>query len=312
MDLDLLCERYSVCEWYQKSRTVNLAALALAVASSDLIFGWFASWHTFFPMLIASALGKPSVVVVGGYDTANLPEISYGSQRGGFKKWIAQAIMRTATRVIAFSEYSRREAIENANIAPGKPGTICLGIPSHESTFHAKDHLVITVGNVDHDNLQRKGLDPFVRTAALLPEFDFVVIGAWRDDAIEHLRASASPNVKFTGWVSDDELQDYFSRARVYVQASRHEGFGLAVAESMLHECVPVVTHVGSLPEVVGDAGVYVESTEPGELAAGVRRAFQMAETIGPRARARILHEFPMEKRREKLFALIDGLIADE
>ena len=152
-------------------------------------------------------------------------------------------------------------------------------------------------------------MEPFARAAALLPDFEFVVIGAWRDDAIQHLRALASPNVKFTNWVSDDELQNYFSRAQVYVQASRHEGFGLAVAEAMLRECVPVVTRAGSLPEVVGDAGVYIESPEPRAVADGIRCALAAPE-LGQRARERIIREFPLERRREKLFGLIEGITA--
>ena len=57
------------------------------------------------------------------------------------------------------------------------------------------------------------------------------------------------------------------------MQASRHEGFGLAVAEAMLAGCVPVVMNVTAMPEVVGDAGVLIESQRPEEVADGVRRA---------------------------------------
>ena len=57
----------------------------------------------------------------------------------------------------------------------------------------------------------------------------------------------------------------------MYVQASRHEGFGLAVAEAMLAGCVPVVMNVTAMPEVVGDAGVLIESQEPAAVADGVR-----------------------------------------
>ena len=117
--------------------------------------------------------------------------------------------------------------------------------------------------------------------AADLPEVRFVFVGRWHDDAIEELRALAGDNVEFTGWLSDDDLHAMYGRASVYVQASRHEGFGLAVAEAMLAGCVPVVMNVTAMPEVVGDAGVLIEDQRPEDVAAGIRRALD----AGPRGR---------------------------
>ena len=309
IDLNLLRERYIVNEWYQKTRFVNLPALVIAVVSSDLVFGWFASWHTFFPILLAWILGKPSVVVVGGYDTANMPEIGYGSMRGGGKQWIARTILQLATRLVAFSEFSRYEAICNGRVDASRVKRIYIGVPSQTFDSTEKELLAITTGNVDHDNLKRKGIESFVRAAALLPDIPFVVMGAWRDESILYLQSIASANVKFTNWVSDSELGNYFTRARVYVQASQHEGFGLAVAEAMLAECVPVVTRAGALPEVVGDCGVYIDSPSPQAIADGVRQVLKMDSQAGHRVRIRIEKEFALERRREQLFALINQLV---
>ena len=309
MDLAILRERYAVREWYQRSRAVNLPALIRAVAQTDLVFGWFASWHTFFPVVFVRALRRPAVLVVGGYDTANMPEIGYGSQRGGVKRQIARRTMRMATRLVAFSDFSRAEAIQNAGMPPDQVAMIYVGVEDCRMKSRPKERLVVTAGNVDRDNLQRKGLESFVRAAVLLPDIPFVVIGAWRDDAIDRLRSIAGPNVTFIGWISDEQLRDYFVRARVYVQASRHEGFGLAVAEAMLSECIPVVTRAGALPELVGETGVYLDSAAPEDIAAGVRRALELDE--GTRARDRIVTQFPLAKRKQKLYALIDQVLHD-
>ena len=121
----------------------------------------------------------------------------------------------------------------------------------------------------------------------------FVFAGKWLDDAVERLRAEAPANVEFTGWLSDEELLDVYRRAAVYVQASRHEGFGLAVAEAMLAGCVPVVMNVTAMPEVVGDAGVLIESQEPDAVAAGIARALELGPDAA-RAGARAYpHELP-------------------
>src|SRR5262249_9764122 len=172
-----------------------------------------------------------------------------------------------------------------------------------------KENLVITVSDVAQDTLYRKGLIPFVRAAVIVPDVPFVLIGEWRDRSIHKLRDMAPPNVSFTGWVSPDKLHAYMSRARVYVQASQHEGFGLAVAEAMLHECVPVVTRAGALPEVVGNAGLYTDSAEPGPLAATIRKGLDMRIDLGKRAYERIAREFPLGRRRQGLERVIEAVL---
>ena len=83
IDREILQRRWELREWQQQSPIVNLPKLALAVWRSDVVFGWFASWHTFWPITLAWIMRKPSVVVVGGVDTANMPEINYGLQGRG-------------------------------------------------------------------------------------------------------------------------------------------------------------------------------------------------------------------------------------
>jgi glycosyltransferase involved in cell wall biosynthesis len=171
--------------------------------------------------------------------------------------------------------------------------------------------MVLTVGNVDSANVKRKGLEPFVRAASYLPEMEFVLVGAWKDNTIEYLQSIATSNVLFTGRVSDKELMDYYRKASVYVQASLHEGFGMSVAESMLAGCIPVVTRAGALPEVVGDTGVYTDSTEPAEIAQAIEIAIKFSTDQRDQARQRVLKMFTLEKRRQLLENLVQLTIGD-
>jgi glycosyltransferase involved in cell wall biosynthesis len=95
------------------------------------------------------------------------------------------------------------------------------------------------------------------------------------------------------------------------VQASRHEGFGLAVAEAMLAGCVPVVVNATAMPEVVGDAGVLIESQQPQEVADGVRRALELGPDANRAARERILTSFPMASRRDGILRVVDEALAE-
>lgn len=251
---------------------------------------------------------KPSVLIVGGYDVANIPEISYGHQRGGLKKWVSRRTMGFANRLVTVSIYSRDEVMKNAAVAADKVSASYLGVP--DTLGHLpkgpRERMVLTVGNVDRDNLQRKGHEPFVRAAALLPDVEFVLVGNWKDDAIDYLRSIATANVAFTGRVTSEALLDYYARAAVYVQPSLHEGFGLSVAEAMLAGCVPVTTGAGALGEVTGECGVRIASADPNEVARGIEAALAFQDDARPAIRARILEQFPMSKRGRQLEQLIE------
>lgn len=309
--MEELRKRYQVTECYLQSRLMNPSGIWQQVWSHDLVFGWFASWHTCLPLEFAKLLGKPSVLVIGGYDLANMPEIDYGHQRGGMTRWVSRRVMKSASCLVTNSQYSREEAASNAGLSKQLVHAIHHGVPDRFGSLPQlpRERMALTVGNVDRSTLQRKGHEAFVRTAALMPDVNFVLVGNWRDDAVDQLRSIATPNVTFTGRVSDQSLLDYYRRAAVYVQASRHEGFGMSVAEAMLAGCIPVVTRAGALPEVTGDSGILVDNSEPAVLALAIEKALAYPDSARAAIRQRILDRFPLEKRGQLLHQLIRPLM---
>lgn len=311
IDRDVLRRRWQVREWQQKSPLVNLPRLVLAVWRSDLVFGWFASWHTFWPITLAWILRKPSVLVVGGVDTARMPEIGYGLQQRRFFRGLSRWVMRRASRLVTNSHYSQAELEANVGISGDRVTVVYHGVPDPFGALPdgPRERLALTVGAVDDRNLERKGLRPFVEAAGRLPDVSFELAGRFYDDAAEKLEARA-PNVKLTGWISQEELEDAFRRASVYVQASLHEGFGLSVAEAMLAGCIPVTTAAGALPEVVGETGVVISDASAGEVARGVERALAFDERERAAARERVLERFPLRVREEGLGAVVEEALA--
>jgi glycosyltransferase involved in cell wall biosynthesis len=307
IDREVLSERWAVRDWRQQGPVVNLVSLTRAIARSDLVFGWFASWHTFWPVLLARLMRKPAVVVIGGYDTASMPEISYGLQQRGVMRFVSRLVMRMATRLVTNSNYSREEAAATAGLDPARVTVVYHGVPDPFGELPAapRERLALTVGIVDRRNLERKGLRAFAQAAEHLPDVSFVVAGRWDDSSADELRDGSPPNVTLTGWVEQDVLNDYLRRASVYVQASAHEGFGMSVAEAMLAGCIPVTTRAGALPEVVDGTGVQVDEADPAVLAAAIERALGMDDEARRRARARVLERFPLEVRRHGLHTVV-------
>ena len=109
-------------------------------------------------------------------------------------------------------------------------------------------------------------MDRFVNISRAFPNIQFIHIGKWTNKhgkqskcALNKLKSEALNNVKFLGFVSDDILKT-FQESKVYLQLSRHEAFGLSVLESMNYGCIPIVTNIFALPEVVGGNGYIVKN----------------------------------------------------
>ena len=313
IDRAALAERFEIIDHYQPGQRPRPLELLGKLRHADVVFGWHASSHTFLALSLARLMRKPSVLVIGGVDTARMSEIGYGMQRAGPRRWIARWTIANATRLITNSRSSLAEIEANLGLGPDRVTLVYHGIPDRFGDRGDTDaeRMALSVGVVDRRNLERKGQRPFTEAAARLPGVQFVLVGRWLDYAIEELRAVAGPNVTFTGYLDDQTLDGYFRRAAVYVQPSRHEGFGLSVAEAMLARCVPVVTDAGALLEVVGDTGVVIPAPEPAQVADGVRRALELGSEAGERARRRVLERFSYEMRRDgicrEVEAALDG-----
>jgi glycosyltransferase involved in cell wall biosynthesis len=307
LDRALLAERFEVLPLYGNRPQRNLRALAGAVRAADVVFGWWAHLHTLAPFTLARRMGTPTVLIVGGFDVANMPEIGYGNQRGGWRRWVSRWVMRRADVLATNARYSAEELERNVGIRPERVTVVQHGVPDPYGTDPvAPQRLAITVGNVDEVNLERKGLRPFVRAAARLPDVRFEVVGRHIDGAAAQLRAIATGNVALPGFLEQDELEARLRRAAVYVQASQHEGFGVSVAEAMLAGAIPVVTPAGALPEVVGDVGIVVASAAPEPLAGGIGAALRAGPDRRRAARERVLREFSVDRRRAGVQALVE------
>ncbi len=312
VDRALLAERWEVIDFYQPGRVTNLARLLPSLLRADAVVGWWASWHTFWPITLAWLLRKPALLIVGGFDVASLPEVDYGFQRPGLRRWLSRWVIRRASRLMTNSFHSQREIEANIGIGPERVAVVHHGVPDPFGALPAGERaaVALSVGYVTRDNLEVKGQRAFVEAAALLPEVSFVLAGPLDDDpAVAALRVAAAPNVTFAGPAFGEPLLDLFRRASVYVQPSLSESFGIAVAEAMLAGCIPAVTDSGALPEVVGDVGVRIAASDAASIAAAVRAALELGPAERRRARERVLREFPIDMRRRGLGEQVERLL---
>ncbi len=301
-DLDILSGTHEVRPDLNHGRAIrNIFCNLRGILWSDMVFCWFASIHFLPAVLLARLLHRRVVVVAGGYDVVNLPQIDYGNMRGGVKSALVRLLLRLADRVISISESNQLEALENAGVDPARNIMIYHGFSAPSTPEVAKEPMVVTVGEVSWSNLKRKGLEDFVRLGAFFPEVSFRLIGKWSDDSHTFLEGIATPNVKIMGFVDHDTFHDILGRAKVYLQPSRHEGFGCSVAEAMLLGCIPVVSNAFALPEVIGDCGFLAAPGNMEEFREALTKALAADESLRMAARDRILKTFPLDIREKRL-----------
>ncbi|MDQ2824896.1 MAG: glycosyltransferase family 4 protein [Verrucomicrobiota bacterium] len=75
--------------------------------------------------------------------------------------------------------------------------------------------------------------------------------------------------------VRSEELVALYNRAEALVFPSLYEGFGLPVLEAMACGCPVLCSNVTSLPEVAGDAALFIEPKDDDAIAAAMRRVIE-------------------------------------
>ena len=106
-------------------------------------------------------------MIIGGFDTANMPDIGYGYQQGGLRRWASRWIMRRADRLITNSDYSLSEIERNTPIPPerGDRRPPRRAGPVRRAPRRTSERMALTVGAIDRGTLVQKGQLPFVQAA---------------------------------------------------------------------------------------------------------------------------------------------------
>jgi alpha-1,3-rhamnosyl/mannosyltransferase len=128
---------------------------------------------------------------------------------------------------------------------------------------------VLHVGRVE----PRKNQLTALRAVLRLPDLLLVVAGPLVDEGmVATLRAS--DRCRVLGLVAGDDLEALYASAEALVFPSLYEGFGIPVLEAMRRGLPVVTARVASLPEVGGDAALYVDDPNDAEgLAAALEQA---------------------------------------
>ena len=95
---------------------------------------------------------------------------------------------------------------------------------------------------------------------------------------------------------------DYLHKNNYDLQLSNTEGFGVSLCEAMLCECIPIVSSVNMLPEIVGDTGFILETRDSSKLSGLINEAINCNfDLFSKKARLKIKNNYYMQKRKSSL-----------
>lgn len=317
-DLGLLQKRYDVrvLRFLERGPLLKwvwvnawcLARLPFYLLTCRSVFVWFISYQAVWAVFWARLLRKPSVVIPSGYGVANKPEFGYGLMRFRWIRPLIRFVVRHADWLLPVSQSNERD-VDATGAPPRNLRVIPHGFAAPTVTPAKRDLEVLTTCLLKETTHWMKGLDIVFACAEALPQVAFTVQGRVVDeDAVRDLRAKAPANVS---WNTDGEVEDLmrsFARARVLLHPSRHESFGMVVAEAMLCGAVPVVRNFAALPEVVGEEGFLIDGDDVGAYVEAIRAVLEDDAFVGKGAEA-VQARFALDVREEKLMAVMDGVL---
>jgi glycosyltransferase involved in cell wall biosynthesis len=156
-----------------------------------------------------------------------------------------------------------------------------------------------------------KQIEAVVRAFADMPDLELVVAGDGPEAA--RLKALATPNVTFKGFVSDEQLRDLMGTARAFIFAAE-EDFGIIVVEAQSEGAPVLALGRGGARETISTAadrptGMFFDRSEPGAIADCVRSFIAKEQNFSRSDCRQQARQFSAERFRAQFTASVNSAI---
>lgn len=173
---------------------------------------------------------------------------------------------KRADKIIAVSKSTKKDLVSLFGVDPERIIVIYLGsslndnVPDSNADVFPEPYLLYVGGRGGYKNFDSV-LQAFSQSNALKDNFHLICFGGGSFDVSEKIklkRLGVAGHVhQVTG--NDELLVSYYRNASTFILPSLYEGFGIPLLEAMSLSCPVICSKSSSIPEVVGDAGIYFE-----------------------------------------------------
>jgi glycosyltransferase involved in cell wall biosynthesis len=281
-----------------------------------------------YGLLYLQALGLPVVTTIHHPLSIDLRsslarDRTFSERKGSLTFYPVRSQARTARRlaaVLTSSEASRSAIAHDYGVRPERIHDVRNGVELSarpKRRKRAQRPELLFVGRCGDPN---KGLEFLLEALALLPHevglrvLDYFPAYTSLEKTIRALHLE--DRVRFTGKVTNEELEAAYRSAAIVVLPSLFEGFGLPAIEALAAGTPVVATRAGALPEVIADAGTgsLVPPRDPAALAKAIGETLESwdaAHVAALAARPRIEGVFGWRPTAERTLGVYQRVLAD-
>ena len=280
----------------------------------------FAGYCSFLPSLLGKISNKKVAVIVHGTDCVSFPEIEYGNLRNPILRFVTKKSLQWASIILPVSEslvYTENNYYSSKTLKFGynyhlsniktpykviHNGLNILDWVRDTEIIRNKTSFVTVLGE---EKIKIKGVDLIIEVASRFPNSIFYLAG------IENVKGYDMPkNIICKGRLTPEELKVLFNQSQFYLQLSNTEGFGVALCEAMLCECIPLVSDVNFLPTIIGDSGFVLKKRNAEMLFELISTALTSdLSNLEQKAKKRIINNFSIENRLKSFNELITEVV---
>jgi len=186
-------------------------------------------------------------------------------------KTFSKISAKKADLIIVPSEFTKNEVIRHYKVNEDKVFKIFLDVDSNfkkieneeeiikiKGKYKIKDKFIFYIGSIFKRRHLPETIEAFEKISDKLANYQFLIVGGNYTNIPEN--KLNQKNIIYQEYLSEEDLVVLYNAADLTIYLSDYEGFGLPPLESIACGTPVVISKKASLPEVIGEAGIYVKN----------------------------------------------------